>query len=277
MSTKFIIFIVLFFILITALFTIYSLLNPDAISALKNIGMDSVIAWIFYGFIAIICLAILGFILFLILADPTVSTTFWITIHLILILLSSPYFVLILLIGIFIYTGSTAKNATNAINNKANALTKSVNDSVKNKANALTKSVNNSVNNKANALTNLFKKKEKEFSPVLIGGEGNVSEWQKFITILKVLDKQWFNLWEHLFRLYTIQRYILEISKQIMYIINQGIQSMKTIIDTLNMGDSVKIPKISSLALSSKGSSSKGSSSKLGLILDLTKNKNKIV
>jgi flagellar biosynthesis GTPase FlhF len=105
-------------------------MDPDIISKISNLTADTffsgLIFLIFYGFLAMIGLVIIGFIIFLILSDPTVSTCFWIIVHIFLLSFFSPYFLVILIIGIINYSFLAAKNAGNLIAEKANAAKKAI-------------------------------------------------------------------------------------------------------------------------------------------------------
>ena len=118
------------FLIVGLLFFIFSVMDPDIISKISNLTADTffsgLIFLIFYGFLAMIGLVIIGFIIFLILSDPTVSTCFWIIVHIFLLSFFSPYFLVILIIGIINYSFSAAKNAGNLIAEKANAAKKAI-------------------------------------------------------------------------------------------------------------------------------------------------------
>ena len=166
MGFKFIIFILLFCLSIGLLFFIFSIMDPDIISKISNLTADTffseLIFLIFYGFLAMLCLAVLGFIIFLILADPMVSTCFWIVIHIFLLLLFSPYFLVILIIGIIQYSFSAAKNAGNTMAAKAKAAKDAIAKAALDKARELkerAESAKNSIKERAESAKNSIKER----------------------------------------------------------------------------------------------------------------------
>ena len=106
---KFIIFMVVFFGIIGALFTIFSLNDPDVIKYMSNLDPGSVLYFIFIGFIILltgaIVLVILGYFLF----NVNGSTMFWLFIHLILLVLCSPYFLPLLIWRTIIFLTTKTK------------------------------------------------------------------------------------------------------------------------------------------------------------------------
>jgi len=95
MPIKFIVFITIFILLISIIFIVFSLINADLITNLQSISIDgffkSFIYILYYGFFALIGLAIfVAFFYYLFDID-----IFFMVIHIILIILLSPYFLLI--------------------------------------------------------------------------------------------------------------------------------------------------------------------------------------
>ena len=96
-----IIFAFIFVGIIVTLFTVYTLNNPDALNFISNIKPDSVIFigfMIIVGFIGLsIVLGILCYLLF----DILGSTMFFLLLHICLLLICSPYFLIVLIWGTY--------------------------------------------------------------------------------------------------------------------------------------------------------------------------------
>jgi hypothetical protein len=236
-------------------------MDPDIISKISNLTADTffsgLIFVIFYGFLAMIGLVIIGFIFFLILSDPMVSTCFWIIIHICLLSFFSPYFVIILFISVINYLFLATKNAGNIIAANADAAKKAIvkkaldqlesakkmkenmensanqkikdmkdsakkgmtniKDSIKDNANKMKDSIKDNAN-KAQNNKNIMKK-------VGGGDEEDKSELKKFLEILEKTD--YFQLWYYLLYVYTIQNKILKITKDLIQKMQEGVNIMK--------------------------------------------------
>ena len=93
--------------LVVLMFLTFSLISPSDMSKIKHISLVGfftlLVQIMFYSFISSIGLAILSVIIFNIIYNKSVNLVFLITIHLICLLICSPYFIPLFVISLIIY------------------------------------------------------------------------------------------------------------------------------------------------------------------------------
>ena len=99
--SKFIIFMVFFFGIIGALFTVFTLKNPDTIKFISNMDPSTVLKIVVWGVVGILVLSFVLATLSYFLFDINGSTMFWLFVHLLLLIICSPYFLIVLIWGIY--------------------------------------------------------------------------------------------------------------------------------------------------------------------------------
>jgi hypothetical protein len=101
--TKFIFFMLIIFGIIGTLFAVYTLNNPDVLNFISNINPSFILFVFFMAFIYSILLSFILGILSFFLFDINGSTMFFLFIHLFLLCVCSPYFLIVLIRGTYKY------------------------------------------------------------------------------------------------------------------------------------------------------------------------------
>jgi uncharacterized membrane protein len=96
-------FMFIFFGIIGTLFTVFTLNDPDVMKYMSNIAPNTILYWIFMGFIALVTLTIIIGIFSYFLFNINGSTIFWLFIHFILLCLCSIYFFIVFIGGFIIF------------------------------------------------------------------------------------------------------------------------------------------------------------------------------
>ena len=112
--TKFLGFMVVFFGIIGALFTVFSLNDPDVMKNFSNVDPGTIFYYTYmiciYSIVAVIGLMILSYLLF----HENGSTMFWLFIHFILLLVCSPYFLIVLIWGTITFLTTKSKTESSS-------------------------------------------------------------------------------------------------------------------------------------------------------------------
>ena len=238
--SKFIIFMVFFFGIIGALFTVFTLNNPDTIKYISNINPSTVLYVVVMGFVALIILSFILGILSYFLFDINGSTMFWLFVHLLLLMICSPYFLIVLLWGIYKFlTKKTESSSTSFIqlgekglkeksnnyfgNIKFFGTTEKKEEEERKKKEKEDESKNKKEEEgKGKRFFNLSGKKTpsennsttgKDPSLSFFGGGAEDSSLEKFTKILLEIDeKKLIFLWDKLLYIYKIQNFLLDSS-----------------------------------------------------------------
>lgn len=234
--SKIILFAFIFVGIIVTLFTVYTLNNPDALNFISNIKPDSVIFigfMIIVGFIGLsIVLGILCYLLF----DILGSTMFFLILHICLLLICSPYFLIVLIWGTYKFlTSSSSSSSTSSSSINVEDIILSEKKSYLGNFN-LFGSKKTEEEKKRIAAEKAEKKigkrnswfssksvsnsnKNSNFDSILKGGDGDeTSSLQKFINILSEIDDtKLLSLWKKLLFIYDIQTWLLESSLSKIY------------------------------------------------------------
>ena len=216
--TKFIFFMIIIFGIMGALFTVYTLNNPDAINYISNIN-PSTILYVFvmacvYSILLSFVLGILSYFLF----DINGSSMLFLFLHIFLLLVCSPYFLIVVIWGT--YTFLTTKSLSSGSSSSLKLDEKKgwfgkMNLGMYN----LKNKIKDAEEERLSSLVNISNKSSSNKSTLFGGGEedSNSNSLQKFGNILLTVDGKMISLWSILLYIYKLQNLILDSPPAIIY------------------------------------------------------------
>ena len=248
--TKFIIFMVFFFGIIGALFTVFTLKNPDTIKYISNINPGTVLYVVVMGIVALIILSFILGTLSYFLFDIHGSTMFWLFVHLLLLFICSPYFLIVFIWGTYKFLTKKTESSSSSSSSSDSIKLDDIDISLEKKGNYFgkfninlfgtpeernkriaekkriaenkriadeeAKKKKEEGKGKGKEFLKMFKTKETGSNFSILGGEGggeDKSSLEKFTDILVKIDtEKLFSLWVILSKVYDIRDWLVNSS-----------------------------------------------------------------